>query len=51
MLGKTSFLFITAHFASGDGNTQGRNADFHRINSTMELYSKFNGTSNVFLDK
>lgn len=48
MVGTSSFLFINSHLAAGDQNLQARNADFHRINSSMTLYSRSKGTMNSF---
>lgn len=38
-IGKTSFLFISSHFQSGEMNVYKRNSDFARINTRLTLRS------------
>lgn len=45
-VGKTSFLFINAHFQAHQENVEGRNADFQKINTKLAL-RPIDGNPNV----
>lgn len=44
-IGKTSFLFVNAHFAAHQTKVEQRNADWHRIDSTLPLWPQRENSS------